>query len=143
MAIGRALLRQPSVLILDEATSALDVATRDRLFAIVARLTAAGGAVLFISHRMDEVAEIADRVTVLRSGESVATLDRADADPARLVELMTGGEQLVQAQAAAPAVAAAGEIRPARRRPGPAGRRDRRAGRPGGPRAGRVPAGAR
>ncbi len=79
VAIGRALLRIPKVLILDEATSALDVATRMRLFTVVRRLTAAGAAVLFISHRMDEVSEIADRVTVLRSGESVATLDRDQA----------------------------------------------------------------
>jgi ABC-type sugar transport system ATPase subunit/ribose/xylose/arabinose/galactoside ABC-type transport system permease subunit len=115
VAIGRALLREPKVLILDEATSALDVATRDRLFAAVRRLTATGGAVLFISHRMDEVTEIADRVTVLRSGESVATLERADAEIGRLVELMTGGEHLVQAEAMATAAVAttgtaAGEI---------------------------------
>jgi ABC-type sugar transport system ATPase subunit/ribose/xylose/arabinose/galactoside ABC-type transport system permease subunit len=101
VAICRALLRQPRVLILDEATSALDVATRDRLFAVVRNLTEAGGAVLFISHRMDEVTEIADRVTVLRSGESVATLDAADAKIGRLVELMTGGEHLVQEAARA------------------------------------------
>jgi ABC-type sugar transport system ATPase subunit/ribose/xylose/arabinose/galactoside ABC-type transport system permease subunit len=101
VAIGRALLRSPKVLILDEATSALDVATRDRLFAAVRRRCASGAAVLFISHRMDEVTEIADRVTVLRSGESVATLDRAEAKIGRLVELMTGGEHLVQPEAAA------------------------------------------
>jgi ABC-type sugar transport system ATPase subunit/ribose/xylose/arabinose/galactoside ABC-type transport system permease subunit len=99
VAIGRALLRTPKVLILDEATSALDVATRDRLFAVVRRLVADGGAVLFISHRMDEVTEIADRVTVLSSGESVATLNRAEATLGRLVELMTGGEHLVQDEA--------------------------------------------
>jgi len=96
IAIGRALLRAPKVLVLDEATSALDVATRDRLFAALRRRTADGLAVLFISHRMDEVDEIADRVTVLRSGDSVATLGREDATIGRLVELMTGGEQLVQ-----------------------------------------------
>jgi len=101
VAIGRALLRSPKVLILDEATSALDVATRDRLLRAVRRLTAAGGAVLFISHRMDEVTETADRVTVLRSGESVATLDRAEATPDRLVALMTGGEHLVPPEARA------------------------------------------
>jgi ABC-type sugar transport system ATPase subunit/ribose/xylose/arabinose/galactoside ABC-type transport system permease subunit len=100
LAIGRALLRDPQILILDEATSALDVATRDRLFAKLGELTAAGKAVLFISHRMDEVTEIADRITVLRSGESVATLERADATPTRLVELMTGGAHLVQPEAA-------------------------------------------
>ena len=101
VAIGRALLRIPKVLILDEATSALDVATRMRLFTVVRRLTAAGAAVLFISHRMDEVTEIADRVTVLRSGESVATLDRDQATLGRLVSLMTGGEHLVQDEARA------------------------------------------
>jgi ABC-type sugar transport system ATPase subunit/ribose/xylose/arabinose/galactoside ABC-type transport system permease subunit len=106
VATGRALLRAPKVLVLDEATSALDVATRDRLFAAVRRLTAAGGAVLFISHRMDEVTEIADRVTVLRSGESVATLGRDEATPGRLVELMTGGEHLVQATARVDSVVA-------------------------------------
>src|SRR6202453_2963736 len=98
VAIGRALLRSPKVLVLDEATSALDVATRDRLFAALRRRTADGLAVLFISHRMDEVDEIADRVTVLRSGESVATIGREEAAVGRLVELMTGGEQLVQAE---------------------------------------------
>ncbi|HXL93646.1 MAG TPA: ATP-binding cassette domain-containing protein [Streptosporangiaceae bacterium] len=99
VAIGRALLRSPKVLVLDEATSALDVATRDRLFAALRRRTADGLAVLFISHRMDEVDEIADRVTVLRSGESVATIGREEAAVGRLVELMTGGEQLVQPEA--------------------------------------------
>ena len=100
LAIARSLLREPKVLILDEATSALDVATRDRLFEACRTLTARGGAVLFISHRMDEVEQIADRVTVLRSGESVGTLTQDQADIATLVHLMTGGETLVQSNAA-------------------------------------------
>jgi len=100
LAIARSLLREPKVLILDEATSALDVATRDRLFEACRALTARGGAVLFISHRMDEVEQIADRVTVLRSGESVGTLEKDQADIATLVHLMTGGETLVQSGAA-------------------------------------------
>jgi len=93
-AIARVLLREPRVLILDEATSALDVATRDRVFAAIGRRRASGMATLFISHRMDEIGEIADRVTVLRSGESVGTLDRAQATPAKLVTLMTGADHL-------------------------------------------------
>ncbi|WP_277037568.1 sugar ABC transporter ATP-binding protein [Actinacidiphila oryziradicis] len=97
--IARALVREPKVLILDEATSALDVATRDRLFAAVARRKATGICVLFVSHRMDEVDAIADRVSVLRSGESVATLEAKEATTAELVRLMTGAEHLTGATA--------------------------------------------
>ncbi len=93
--IARALARDPRILILDESTSALDIATRDALFRILGRLRAAGTSVIFISHRMDEIEEIGDRVTVLRSGVSVATLDRGAATPRQLVELMTGQEHLV------------------------------------------------
>ena len=72
----RALLREPRILILDEATSALDVATRDRLFAIINRLSGQGVGVIFITHRMDEITAIGDRITVMRSGDTVATLER-------------------------------------------------------------------
>jgi ABC-type sugar transport system ATPase subunit len=92
--IVRALLRRPKILILDEATSALDVATRDRLFAIVARLSDQGVGVIFITHRMDEIAEIGDRITVMRSGDTVATLGRGEWGPRQLVRLMTGSDAL-------------------------------------------------
>ncbi len=92
--IARALIRRPRILILDEATSALDVATRDRLFEIVRRLSAEGTSTIFISHRMDEVSEIGDRVTVMRSGETVATTWRGEVSAAELVRLMTGAEHL-------------------------------------------------
>jgi ABC-type sugar transport system ATPase subunit len=75
------------------------VATRDRLFAAVARRKATGISVLFVSHRMDEVDAIADRVSVLRSGESVATLEAKEATTAELVRLMTGAEHLTGATA--------------------------------------------
>jgi ABC-type sugar transport system ATPase subunit len=92
--IVRALLRRPRILILDEATSALDVATRDRLFALVGRLAAEGVGVIFITHRMDEIEEIGDRITVMRSGETVANLTRASWTARDLVRLMTGSEDL-------------------------------------------------
>ncbi len=97
--IARALVRDPRVLILDEATSALDVATRESLFAILRRLASTGVSVIFISHRMDEIEDIADRITVLRSGDSVSTLERSAADPRELVRLMTGQDHLVDAAA--------------------------------------------
>jgi ABC-type sugar transport system ATPase subunit len=92
--IARALMRDPRVLILDEATSALDVATRDRLFEIVGELSREGLGVIFITHRMDEVAELGDRVTVLRSGTTVGEMQRGAWTSDQLVRLMTGAEEL-------------------------------------------------
>lgn len=92
--IARALVRSPRILVLDEATSALDISTRDRLFGIVRRLAIEGTSTIFISHRMDEIEEIGDRVTVMRSGETVATKRRGEVSAAELVRLMTGAEHL-------------------------------------------------
>ncbi|MGH3161500.1 MAG: ATP-binding cassette domain-containing protein, partial [Streptosporangiaceae bacterium] len=65
------------------------------LFALIARLAADGVGVIFITHRMDEIEEIGDRITVMRSGETVACLGRGAWTPRQLVGLMTGAAELV------------------------------------------------
>lgn len=94
--IARALVRNPRVLILDESTAALDVLTRDRLFAEMRRLKSQGASILFISHRMDEVAEISDQVTVLRNGRTISSVSRENISIDKLIADMTGTKQLHQ-----------------------------------------------
>ncbi|HEY4277295.1 MAG TPA: sugar ABC transporter ATP-binding protein [Conexibacter sp.] len=94
--IVRALLRRPRILILDEATSALDIETRDRLFAIVQRLGREGVGVVLITHRMDEIDQICDRITVMRSGETVGMLARGEWSSQVLVQMMTGSDRLTE-----------------------------------------------
>jgi ribose transport system ATP-binding protein len=94
--IARALVRDPRVLILDEATSALDIGDRRILFDAIRELVAAGSLVIFISHRLDEVMEISDVVTVLRNGMSTETVRRGEFDVHHLLRLMspTGADRL-------------------------------------------------
>jgi ribose transport system ATP-binding protein len=87
--LARAMARPWRLLILDEATSALDVESRDALFRFLRHNRPAGSAVLFISHRMDEIAALTHSVTVLRAGETTATLAVADASADRLIAMMS------------------------------------------------------
>ena len=86
--IARALLREPRVLILDEGTAALGLVERDALFEVIGRLRSDGVLIIFVSHRMDEVMEISDRVTVLRSGRVVDHVERDGLSPEHLLDLM-------------------------------------------------------
>ena len=86
--LARALVREPRILILDEVTAALDVGDRDVLFEALRGFVADGRLVVFISHRLDEVRRLSDRVTVLRSGRAVETLERAQVTSERLLQLM-------------------------------------------------------
>lgn len=88
VAIARALLTDPAVLVLDESTAALDVSERDLLFDAVRRRMAQGTAVIFVSHRLDEVLTLSDEVSVLSSGRKVATLGHGDITEDRLLHLL-------------------------------------------------------
>ncbi len=90
--IAKALARKPRILILDEATSALTAADVERVFAVLKRLRDEGLALLYISHRMNEIAELADRCTVFRNGRNVESYDQGTRDDAEVVEMMIGRE---------------------------------------------------
>ena len=88
--IAAALGADARVLILDEPTASLGEADAQNLFRVIAELKAAGVGIVYISHRLDEVVRIADRVTVLRDGAYVTTRDAAGITPAEMVRLMVG-----------------------------------------------------
>lgn len=89
--ILKAISLNPRLIILDEATASLDSQQVNRLFELIARWKADGMAIVFVSHRMDEIFRVADRATVLRSGHSVGTVEIANTTERELVELMIAG----------------------------------------------------
>ncbi len=88
--IARALARQCRCLVLDEPTSSLSARETEALFSLIRRLRAQGTAILYVSHRLEEIFQLADRVTVLRDGRWVATRPAAELDSAALIRLMVG-----------------------------------------------------
>ena len=89
-AIARALSRDVGLLIMDEPSAILDDREVETLFEVVRRLTAEGVGIIYITHRLDEIARIADVVTVLRNGQTVATELPANTSHDELVRLMVG-----------------------------------------------------
>ncbi len=88
--LSRLLIVRPRVLILDEPNSALNEAETRRLFSILRELSADGITIIYVSHRLEEVFQIADRITVMRNGRIVMSVDRAAATMAEIVEAMVG-----------------------------------------------------
>ena len=88
--IAKALSQNARVLVLDEPTAALSDRETQRLFEVIGELKRQGVAMVYISHRMDEVFRLGDRVTVLRDGKLVASMPAAQASPEELVTLMVG-----------------------------------------------------
>jgi ribose transport system ATP-binding protein len=90
--IAKALARKPRILILDEATSALTAADVTRIYSVLKRLRAEGLALVYISHRMHEIAELADECTVFCNGRSVSSFAAGTRTDNEIVELMIGRE---------------------------------------------------
>src|SRR5262249_7991944 len=90
IAIAKALRRRCCIFVLDEPTAALEKREIERLFAVLARMQARDTAIIYISHRLDEVVAIADRCTVLRDGRVAAVARRGAFAVHDLVAAMTG-----------------------------------------------------
>jgi ABC-type sugar transport system ATPase subunit len=106
--IAKALSGDVRVLLLDEPTSALSDPEARRMFGIVRDLTSSGVAVVYVSHQLPEVLEIADRISVLRDGQLVGAVRASDVDEARLARMMVG--RAVGGGAAAPAPVASNGV---------------------------------
>jgi ribose transport system ATP-binding protein len=90
--IAKALSLNARILVMDEPTSALTEREAEALFTVIRRLTGQGVSIIYISHRLDEIFAIGDRVTVLRDGRHIATRALADTDRRELVRLMANRE---------------------------------------------------
>jgi ABC-type sugar transport system ATPase subunit len=103
--IAKAVVGEFGVLIMDEPTSALNLEDTERLFRIVRRLKADGVAVLYVSHRLWEVFDLADRVTVVRDGSRILTTDIAMTDVGAVIRAMLGSRSSLIAEAGRPRAA--------------------------------------
>jgi ABC-type sugar transport system ATPase subunit len=90
--IAKAFSIHARLIIMDEPNSSLSETETERLFSVIASLTGQGVSVVYVSHKIDEVLRIADRITVLRDGTLVGTVDRADATAASVIRMMVGRE---------------------------------------------------
>jgi general nucleoside transport system ATP-binding protein len=97
--ILKGLYRGARILILDEPTTVLTPQEADQLFSSLREMAAGGGTVIFISHKLREVLAVSDRVTVLRRGHSITTVNTADADAESLARLMVGHDVPVPTRA--------------------------------------------
>lgn len=88
--IARALLADARILIMDEPTASLTPREVDRLFQVLRDLTAQGLGIIFVSHRLNEIFEISDRITVIRDGVTVATSNSSELNRRQLIEQMVG-----------------------------------------------------
>lgn len=90
--IAKALAKNPRILIMDEPTASLSMAEVESLFAIIRKARQKGTCILYVSHRLDEIFAICDRVTVLRDGKFICTVETKEIDRNGLIKLMVGRE---------------------------------------------------
>jgi ribose transport system ATP-binding protein len=96
VAIARALRRETRILIMDEPTSSLTPSEIEQLFNTIRSLKSQGVAIIYISHRLEEVVQIGDRITVMRDGKVIGTLPAKDAERSTIIRMMVGRDVLVE-----------------------------------------------
>jgi ABC-type sugar transport system ATPase subunit len=98
LAIARALSRNARILLMDEPSSSLSGDASERLFALIGDLKRRGVAIVYVSHKMDEIFRLADRATVLRDGETIGTVEIAATSSEELIRMMVGREVKITAR---------------------------------------------
>ncbi|MEO6913834.1 MAG: sugar ABC transporter ATP-binding protein [Candidatus Baltobacteraceae bacterium] len=88
--IAKALSKHARIIVMDEPSAALTEREIDKLFAIITKLKAGGAGIIYISHRLEELPRIADRITVLRDGKAIETRKQTDFPPAEVIQAMVG-----------------------------------------------------
>ncbi len=88
--IAKALAQNAKVIVMDEPTSCLNAPEVEKLFSLIAQLKARGCGIVYITHRMEEIERVADRITVLRDGQYIGSAPAAELTPAQLVQWMVG-----------------------------------------------------
>jgi len=92
VAINRALVTDPELVILDEPTSALSTESADRVMELVRQLKRKGLSVLVVSHNLDEIFSLTDRITVIANGQNVSTVETRNVDRSDVVQMMISTE---------------------------------------------------
>ena len=106
--IARAVARQARIIIMDEPTSSLTTHEIEGLYRVVRELTVSGVGIIYVSHHFDEIEALADRVTVLRDGNYIGTVNQRDVTQSQLVSMMVGRELVAQLE---PPTRSPGEVR--------------------------------
>ncbi|MDB5046568.1 MAG: rbsA [Deinococcus sp.] len=106
--IARAVARRAKIIIMDEPTSSLTTHEIEQLYRVVRELTASGVGIIYVSHHFDEIEALADRVTVLRDGNYIGTVNQRDVTQNQLVSMMVGRDLVAQLE---PPQRSPGEVR--------------------------------
>jgi ABC-type sugar transport system ATPase subunit len=108
MEIAKALVFDARILVMDEPTSALNRSEVEKLFTLIRAVRGRGCGIIYITHRMEEIYRVADRITVLRDGKWVGTAESGDCPESRLIQWMIGRDLSGQSRSAAPQTRADG-----------------------------------